>query len=90
MQILGLLGMYFDAVVVEIKEYLLFSQYGQSSYILRRPQNYYSTYVHLRSLLNKLACLAVLNTVKRASSFNRDLRVQSKVRWRCLKFIYVV
>ena len=29
----------------------------------------------LRSLLNELACLTVLNTVKRASSFDRDLRV---------------
>ena len=29
----------------------------------------------LRSLLKELACLTVLNTVKQASSFNRDLRV---------------
>ena len=29
----------------------------------------------LRSLLTELACLTVLNTVKQASSFNRDLRV---------------
>ena len=29
----------------------------------------------LRSLLNELARLTVLNTVKQASSFNRDLRV---------------
>ena len=29
----------------------------------------------LRSLLKELACLTVLNNVKQASSFNRDLRV---------------
>ena len=34
-----------------------------------------SSWVILRSLLNKLACLTVLNTVKRASLFVRDLRV---------------
>ena len=28
MQILGLLGMYFDAVVVEVEKYLLFFQIG--------------------------------------------------------------
>ena len=28
MQILGLLGMYFDAVVVEVEKYLLFFQVG--------------------------------------------------------------
>ena len=29
--------------------------------------------LHVRSLLNKLACLAVMNTIKQASLFNRDL-----------------
>ena len=37
----------------------------------------------LRSLLNELACLTVLNTVKRASLFNRDLRVP------CLLLLFV-
>ena len=32
----------------------------------------------LKSLLYELACLTVLNTVKRASLFNRDLRVVAK------------
>ena len=37
--------------------------------------NFFGQYSTLRSLLNKLARLTVLNTVKQASLFDRDLRV---------------
>ena len=36
----------------------------------------------LRSLLNELACLTIVTTVKQASSFNRELRVQQF--WNCI------
>ena len=37
----------------------------------------------LKSLLNELACLTVLNTVKRASLFDRDLRVFKRPEVQC-------
>ena len=35
MQILGLLGMYFDAMVVEVEKYLLFFQIGSGHTVLK-------------------------------------------------------
>ena len=39
MQILGLLGMYFDAVVVEVEKCLLFILIGSGRTVCRRPSN---------------------------------------------------
>ena len=41
-------------------------------FFMKYPKN---NNITLRSLRNEVACLTLLNKVKRASSFNRDLRV---------------
>ena len=40
MQILGLLGMYFDAVVVEVEKYLLFFQIGSGHTVVSNVMVY--------------------------------------------------
>ena len=39
MQILGLIGMYFDAVVVEVEKYLLFFQIGSCRTVITASKN---------------------------------------------------
>ena len=43
MQILGLLGMYFDAVVVEVEKYLLFFQTGSGHTVYLSASKYVDT-----------------------------------------------
>ena len=40
MQILGVLGMYFDAVVVEVEKHLLFFQIGSGHTVFKKTQDF--------------------------------------------------
>ena len=54
MQILGLLGMFFDAVVVEIEKYLFF-QIGSGHIVLHIPQNYCTLFCEFFNSMYKIS-----------------------------------